>query len=82
MLRGLLNGAIASVGSDHAPHLFEEKSQKYPLAPSGVPGVETTLPLFLNEVHKGTFSIEHVVNWLSTAPAHVEIIVVLTLSSE
>lgn len=45
---GVLDGTVDCIGSDHAPHTREEKATKHPLdAPSGVPGVETMLPLLL-----------------------------------
>jgi dihydroorotase len=46
-------GAVPILASDHAPHHREEKSRSFPEAPSGVPGVETMLPLFLELVRAG-----------------------------
>ncbi|MCI4356787.1 MAG: amidohydrolase family protein [Thermoplasmata archaeon] len=50
-------GAIPILASDHAPHHREEKSRPFPLAPSGVPGVETMLPLFLELVRDGRVTL-------------------------
>ena len=36
---------VSTIGSDHAPHTKEEKNRKYPLSPSGMPGVQTLLPV-------------------------------------
>jgi dihydroorotase len=59
------------VGSDHAPHTREEKAQAYPASPSGLPGVETLLPLLLEHVHAGRLSLERAVDLTSTGPARV-----------
>lgn len=53
---------IDSIGSDHAPHTLKEKSLPYGEAPSGVPGIETTLPLLLNAVNEGRLTLEEIVN--------------------
>lgn len=52
---------IDSIGSDHAPHTIEEKSRPYGEAPSGIPGIETTLPLLLNACNEGKISLEQIV---------------------
>ena len=44
---------VSTIGSDHAPHTKEEKNKKYPLSPSGMPGVQTLLPVMLDHVNKG-----------------------------
>jgi len=67
----LLAGRIQVVATDHAPHTLEEKSKTYPESPSGMPGVETLLPLFLDLVHQGRCQLEQVVQWLCDAPARV-----------
>ena len=65
----LQEGIIHCIGSDHAPHLPEEKIKAFPNAPSGIPAVESTLPLLLNQVNKGHFSLEQIVHLTSKAPA-------------
>ena len=67
----LRNGAIQVVATDHAPHTIEEKQQPYPNSPSGIPAVENSLALMLNEVNKGSCTIEQVVHWMCDAPARV-----------
>ncbi len=53
-LRGALaDGTICCFGSDHAPHILEEKQKPYPSCPSGIPGVQTTLPLALTAIRDG-----------------------------
>ena len=50
------------VGSDHAPHTIEEKAQTYPATPSGMPGVQTLLPLLLDHVAAGRLSLDRLVD--------------------
>ena len=45
--RGLAEGLIDTIGSDHAPHLLEEKDNKYGKAPSGLPTIQQSLPVLL-----------------------------------
>ncbi|SFK58565.1 dihydroorotase [Halogranum rubrum] len=60
MLERLLDGTIDIVATDHAPHTVEEKDASIWDAPSGVPGVETMLPLLLETARAGTLSYERV----------------------
>ena len=53
------------VGSDHAPHTREEKAAEYPKSPSGMPGVQTLLPLLLDHVAAGRLSLERLVDLTS-----------------
>ena len=67
----LMVGLFDVIGSDHAPHTKEEKDQPYPQSPSGMPGVQTLLPVMLNWVNKGTLSLEKLVNMTSVRPAEL-----------
>ncbi len=58
-------GIVDVIGSDHAPHTIEEKAQSYPHSPSGMPGVQTLLPLMLTHVAAGRLSINDVVRLTS-----------------
>ncbi len=69
--QALLDGRIQVIATDHAPHLLEEKARKYPESPSGLPAVENSLALMLNEVNRGRATIEQVVHWMCEAPALV-----------
>lgn len=53
-------GVIDTIGSDHAPHTLEEKAKPYGQAPSGIPGVETTLPLLLDACNQGRISLKQI----------------------
>lgn len=55
------DGTIDTIGTDHAPHTLEEKNLPYPQSPSGVPGIETNLPLLLNAYNNGKISLEKIV---------------------
>ncbi len=67
--QALLDGVIDFIATDHAPHTLEEKAQTYPKSPSGMPGVETSLPLMLTAAVEGRCTLAQVVNWMSTAVA-------------
>ena len=69
--QGLLEGTIGVIATDHAPHTIAEKEQPYPKCPSGLPAVENSLALMLNEVNRGRCTIEQVVSWMCEAPAKV-----------
>ena len=59
---------VSTIGSDHAPHTKEEKSRKYPLSPSGMPGVQTLLPVMLDHVNKGKLKIEKLIKLVCENP--------------
>jgi len=67
----LAAGRIQVIATDHAPHTLAEKQQPYPASPSGLPGVENSLALMLNQVHHGRCTLEQVVSWMCDAPARV-----------
>ncbi|UZQ54832.1 dihydroorotase [Trichothermofontia sichuanensis B231] len=67
--QALLDGVIDFIATDHAPHTLEEKAQPYPNSPSGMPGVETSLPLLLTQAKQGRCTVAQVANWMSTAVA-------------
>lgn len=69
--QALLDGTIQVVATDHAPHTLEEKQQSYPQSPSGMPNVENSLAIMLNEVSRGRCTLEQVVSWMCDAPARV-----------
>ena len=66
---GLKDGTIDCVATDHAPHTFEEKALPYGQAPSGMPGVQTSFTLMLNEVANEKINLEDVVKWMAENPA-------------
>jgi dihydroorotase len=67
--QALLDGVIDFIATDHAPHTLAEKAQGYPNTPSGMPGVETSLPLMLTQAMQGRCTVAQVAHWMSTAVA-------------
>jgi dihydroorotase len=64
-------GRVDVLGSDHAPHTREEKAKPYPSSPSGMPGVQTLLPLMLDHAAQGRLSLERVVDLTAHGPARI-----------
>jgi dihydroorotase len=71
LYQALLDGTIQVIATDHAPHTLEEKAKPYPESPSGLPAVENSLALMLNEVNQGKCSLPQVASWMCDAPARV-----------
>jgi dihydroorotase len=69
--RALGDGRLQVIATDHAPHTLEEKRRPYPASPSGLPAVENSLALMLNEVNKGRCTLQQVALWMCDAPARV-----------
>ena len=70
MLEALKDGTIDIIVSDHSPHAEEEKDREYMYAPSGFPGLETTLGLLLTELyHKGKMGLTELIAKMTSAPA-------------
>ena len=66
----LQSGVVDMIATDHAPHMVEEKTKDVIWeADCGFPGVETQMPLMLNEVSKGRITLEHYVRISSENPA-------------
>ncbi len=69
--KAVTEGWVKVMGSDHAPHTLEEKSKPYPQSPSGIPGVQTFVPLMLNHVNQGRLSLVRLVELLSQNPCQI-----------
>ncbi len=69
--RALDQGVVDVLGSDHAPHTRDEKSKSYPATPSGMPGVQTLVPVMLDHVNAGRLSLARFVDLTSAGPARV-----------
>ncbi|MGC8833080.1 MAG: dihydroorotase [Armatimonadota bacterium] len=70
--RGLADGTIDCIATDHAPHAAEEKDVEYPLAPFGMVGFETALALTFTElVQTGVLPLTRAVECLTCAPAKI-----------
>jgi dihydroorotase len=64
-------GVADVLGSDHAPHTLDEKARPYPASPSGMPGVQTLVPIMLDHVAAGRLSLARFVDLASAGPARV-----------
>jgi len=71
IFEALRQGVIDVLGSDHAPHLREEKDKPYPDSPSGMPGVQTLVPVMLNHVAEGRLTLERFVDLTSHGPQRI-----------
>jgi dihydroorotase len=69
--QALLDGTVQVIATDHAPHTLEEKARPYPESPSGVPAIENSLALLLDQVNRGRCTLPQVVHWMCDAPARV-----------
>lgn len=68
---GLAQGVVDVLGSDHAPHTRGEKASAYPQSPSGMPGVQTLVPIMLDHVNAGRLSLERLVDLTSHGPQRI-----------
>ncbi len=69
--RGVSQGVVDVVGSDHAPHTLEEKARPYPASPSGMTGVQTLVPIMLDHVSAGKLSLQRFVDLTSAGPQRI-----------
>lgn len=66
--RAVADGVVDVIGSDHAPHTRAEKDKPYPESPSGMPGVQTLVPLLLDHVAQGRMTLARFVDLTSAGP--------------
>ena len=72
IIKGLKDGTIDCIASDHAPHSAEEKEAEFQFAPNGIVGLETIVGLAFTELlHKNKISIEELINKLSINPRKI-----------
>jgi dihydroorotase len=69
--RAIEMGVADVLGSDHAPHTREEKARPYPASPSGMPGVQTLVPVMLTHVANGRMTLERFVDLTSAGANRV-----------
>ena len=69
--RGIQQGVVDVLGSDHAPHTKEEKAKPYPASPSGMPGVQTLPAVMLTHVAEGRLSLERFVDLTSAGAQRI-----------
>ena len=65
------NNMNDTIGSDHAPHLKVNKDKEYPNSPSGMPGVQTLMPVMLNHINEGRLSLTQLINLVCENPVKI-----------
>ena len=68
---GVRNNYNDTIGSDHAPHLKINKDKEYPNSPSGMPGVQTLMPVMLNHVNEGRLKLNQLINFVCENPVKI-----------
>ena len=71
IIEGLKDGTVDCIASDHAPHMADEKFVEFDLAPVGIIGLQTTLPLTLRLLDKGLIDWKDFAKILSYNPAKI-----------
>ena len=69
--KGIRDGTVDVLGSDHAPHTREEKDHPYPGSHSGMTGVQTLVPIMLDHVNAGRLTLERFVDLTSHGPQRI-----------
>lgn len=71
-LKGLIDGTIDAIVTDHSPHAPEEKDREYIYAPSGFPGLETSVGILFTELyHKGKIDLMTLISKMTAKPAQI-----------
>ena len=71
LIKGLADGTIDAIATDHAPHNIIDKEAGFELAAFGLIGMETMLPLVLALVHNRKITMQRMIEALTTAPAKI-----------
>ena len=71
LIKGLADGTIDTVGSDHAPHLLEEKDKPYLKCPSGLPTIQQSLPVVFNIARANGIPLQRIASAFSERPAGI-----------
>lgn len=71
VIRGLKEGVIEAVATDHAPHTAEDKASDFKSAAFGISGLETALGVLLSLVHQGKLDLTTLIERLTVGPARV-----------
>ena len=62
---------VDTIGSDHAPHSLEAKKKEYPQTPSGMPGVQTLVPLMLNHINNNKLTLNQFLKLVCENPVRI-----------
>ena len=69
--KAIKEGIADTIGSDHAPHGLENKKKEYPQTPSGMPGVQTLVPLMLNHVNNNKLTLNQFIKLVCENPCRI-----------
>jgi dihydroorotase len=69
--RAVADGLVDTIGSDHAPHPRSAKERPWPDVAAGLTGVQTMLPVMLEQVHRGRLSLARLVELMAAGPARI-----------
>jgi dihydroorotase len=67
----IADGTVDTIGSDHAPHSRAAKEKPWPDCAAGLTGVQTLMPMMLDQVHQGKLSLSRMVDLMSAGPARI-----------
>jgi dihydroorotase len=72
MLKGIVDGTVDVIATDHAPHHYDEKKVEFDMAPFGIVGLETCVPICFDRlVHTGLIKLPRLIELLSTNPSRI-----------
>lgn len=71
LYEAIVDGTVDTIGTDHAPHGLDEKNRPYNEAPAGFPGLETSLSLMLQMVHRGDITLRRLEDLMCHNPARI-----------
>lgn len=71
LIEGLRDGTIDAIATDHAPHSEDEKKVEFDLAPFGIVGLETSLPLSLKLVEDGILTLPEMIEKMTSIPSRI-----------
>lgn len=71
LMARFMDGAFDMIGTDHAPHTADEKQLPFDEAPSGIPGVETTMPILMEMVRRGDLPLSEAARMASKNPGEM-----------
>ena len=69
--KAIVDDIVDVIGSDHAPHKMENKKKEYPQTPSGMPGVQTLVPIMLNHINNEKLTLDKFVKLVCEKPSKI-----------
>ena len=69
--KAVKDGIVDTIGSDHAPHSIDNKKKEYPQSPSGMPGVQTLIPIMLNHINNNKLTLAQFVKLVCDNPCRI-----------